>query len=115
GAAQRPVQLLGMRACSGRGHATTRGAVEGVLEAKDLDPELAGFVAVENPMRGVGLVVASDAGVVSPDAEMGAAVVAPDDGVEERLFWSRVAHPRGIRRQQGAVGGEVAGPQLLVA
>ena len=49
-----------------------------MLEREDLDAELAGRVLVEDPLRGVRVVVVAHAGVVAPDDEVRAAVVAAD-------------------------------------
>src|SRR5207249_3120576 len=92
-AAEREARVGRVRAGPGRGHGAAGGAVEGVLEADDLYPELARLVAVEEQLRVVGAVVAADPGVVPPHDEVGAAEVAPDDGVEDRLARAGVAHP----------------------
>src|SRR5438132_167581 len=91
-----------------------RGAVEGVLEAKDLDAELIRRVLIEDAVGGVRVVVAAHAGVVAPDDEMGAAVVAPDDRVEDCLLRTGVTHPCGVGREQDAVGWKVPRQKLLV-
>ena len=86
-----------------------------MLEAQDLDPELARCVLIEDAVRGVGVVVVAHAGVVAADYEVRASVVAADDGVEHRLLRSGVAHPRGVGRQKDAIGRVVAREQLFVA
>src|SRR6266849_10427114 len=100
---------------TGRRHAATGRAVEGVLEAEDLDAQLAGGVLVEDAVRRVCVVVAADSGVVPTDDEMSAAVVAPDDGVEDRLLGTRVAHPRRVGGEQDSVRRVIPAQQLLVA
>src|SRR5690242_19518010 len=62
GPAQRLMQLLRVGTGAGRGHAAARRAVEGVLEAKDLDAQLAWRVLVEDAVSSVGVVVITDAG-----------------------------------------------------
>src|ERR1700682_2864392 len=89
-----------MRARARRCHAAAHRAVEGVLEEKDLDPELTRRVLVEDSMRGVGVVVIADAGVVAADDEVRAPVVAPHDGVEHRFLGTRIAHPGRVGAEQ---------------
>src|SRR5690348_6983822 len=84
--AQRLMHLVRVRTRAARGHTSTRGAVEAVLEPKDLDTQLARCVLVEDAMRCVGVVVVPDAGVVAADNEMGATVVAAHYGVEHGLL-----------------------------
>src|ERR1700730_13962779 len=87
-----------MRTGLERGHPGALAAVESILEVERGDADLAGRVALEDLLRVVGAVVGADAGVIAPDNEMGAAVVAPDDGMEDRLARATVAH---VRRHHG--------------
>ena len=61
-----------------------------MLEEERLDAELVDVDFVEDPLRVVGPVVVPDAGVVSPDDEVGAAVVPPRDRMEDGLARPRV-------------------------
>src|SRR5260370_18727505 len=96
GSAQGAMNVCRVRARPGRCHASARRAVEGVLEAQDLDSQLAWCVLVEDAMGRVRVVVAADSGVVATCAEMRAAVVSPDNPGEARLPGTGVAHPRRV-------------------
>src|SRR5260370_3164785 len=85
-----------MRAGPCRSHAAAGRAVEGVLETKDLDPQLARRVLIEDPVRRVRVVVAANTGVIAADDEMCAPVVAAHDGGEHGFLRPAVAHPRRI-------------------
>ena len=87
------------------------------LERDHGDADLA-LVAREQLVGSVGRVEARDTGaggarVVGADDEVGAAVVAPDDGMPERL--ARSGHARGERqqRQRGEAVGIVASERLI--
>src|SRR5262249_27525552 len=73
-----PVVLL-VGAGLGGGHAHAAAAVEGVLEHERLDADLVATVVVEDLLRVVGSVIVADAGVVTPDDEMRAAIVLADE------------------------------------
>src|SRR5229473_5246021 len=81
-----------MRAGLVRSHRRASRTVESVLKSKRCDPDLGGRETLENLLSVVGAVVIADAGVVAPDDEMGASVVAPDYGVQHRLARPAVAH-----------------------
>ena len=76
------------------GHAATHPAVEGVLEEQRLNTQLALVELREDVLGIVGAVVAAYARVIAADDEVGAAVVAPHQGVEDSLPRAGVAHER---------------------
>src|SRR5258708_12724477 len=103
-----------MRAGPCRSHAAAGRAVEGVLETKDLDPQLARRVLIEDPVRRVRVVVAANTGVIASDDEMCAPVVATHDGVEHGFLRPGVAHPSGIGREEDTVRrGETPEPLFI--
>src|SRR5258708_14631861 len=114
GSAQGAMNVWRVRACPGRCHASARRAVEGVLEAQDLDSQLAWCVLVEDAMGRVRVVVAADSGVVATDDEMRAAVVAPDNRAEGRLPGTGVTHPRRVGGEQHPLRRAPPPPPLLL-
>src|SRR5437879_10740903 len=65
-AAQSPVQLFGVRTRPRGSHAAAGRAVECVLETEDLDSKLARRVLIDDPVRGIRVVVVADSGAVAP-------------------------------------------------
>ena len=97
------------------GHPLALVAPEGVLEHQRLDPELVDVEVVEDLLGIVCAVVVADAGVVAPDDEVGAAVVAADDRVQDRLAGTGVVHLRRVHPEDHPVLRVVVVHQHLVA
>src|SRR6185503_8125628 len=71
-----------------------------MIEEHRRDAEGLGIEFVENVMRIVSAVIAPDSRMIAPDDEMSAAIVLPYDCVKHGFSRARVAHSRGIDRQQ---------------
>src|SRR5918996_3857089 len=99
------VVIAPVRAGLGRRHLAAGPAPEGVLEEHRLDVELVRLELVEDELGVVGAVVVADAGVVSADDEVRAAVVLAADRVPDRLPRAGVAH----RGREGGDDDPVAG------
>ena len=67
-------------------------------------PNSSGIKLVENLLRVVCAVVTTHARMVAAHDEMGAAVVLPDHGMEDRLSGAGISHCRRQRAKQHAVG-----------
>ena len=96
-------------------HALALVTPERVLELERTDAELVDVDLVEDRLGVVGAVVVADAGVVAADDEMGRAVVAADERVEDRLARTGVAHRRRVDAEHDAVMRVVVVHQDLVA
>ena len=114
-AAQHDVRLGPVRAGLGRCHGAARATEEGVIEEQWLDAQLARRERAEDVVRVVGAVVVADAGMVAADDEVRAAVVLADQGVEDRLARTGVAHGGREDAQQDAVGRVVVVEQHPIA
>src|SRR5436190_17597307 len=90
-AGQEHVLLLVMRTRLRGRHRPARSAPERVLEEHRLDVELVRLELVEDELRVVRAVVVADAGVITADDEVGAAVVLAADRVPDRLARARIA------------------------
>src|SRR5215210_81361 len=115
GAAQEDVLLLSVRAGLARRHALAPVAPERVLEEQRLDAELVDVDFVEDLLRVIGPVVVADAGVVPADDEVGAAVVAACDRVQDGLPRPGVVHLGGEDSEDDPVLRVVVLHQDLVA
>jgi hypothetical protein len=69
---------------------------------------------IENVVRIVRAVVVSNSCMITPDYEMGAAIVLPDDCVKYGLSRAGIAHRRGIDRQKSPRPGKVVFEHRLV-
>ena len=81
-----------MRARFHGSHAFAAVAVEGVVEVERGDAQIGGWDAAKQVLRLIRAVVVADAGVVSPDDEVRAAVVLANEGVEHCFSRACVAH-----------------------
>src|SRR5260221_2911814 len=114
GSGEEKVRLRVMRAGLARGKPLALVAPEGVLEHQRLDPELVDVDLVEDLLRVVGAVVVAGTGVIATDDEVGGAVVAADDRVQDRLARAGVVHLGRLHAEHHTVLGVVVLHQHLV-
>ena len=91
-----------------------------MLEIDHLDPDF-GLMLAEKLLRGIGVVeilalaVLARTGMVAPDDHVGAAVVAADDAVPDRLTRATHAHRQVQKRQRGGLGRILVQDRLIAA
>ena len=115
GPREEQMRLLRVGAGLRRAHALALVAPERVLEEQRRDAELLGVDVVEDPLRVVGAVVVTDAGVVAAHDEVGAAVVLADDRVKDSLTRAGVMHLAGVDPEHHVVRVVVVVHEDLVA
>ncbi len=113
GARERDALAVGMGTGLGGGHAAAGHAMEDLVEQERRDAQLLRRQRGDQPLSVERTVVGADAGLVSPDDKVGAAVILAHERVQESLPWAGVPHGRDEGRQQHAVGREVPQRRLV--